>query len=156
MTFVGNHDVTRIASKLSDERHLAHALVVLFTVAGTPSVYYGDEQAFRGIKENRVGGDDAIRPTFPDSGPGALASYGWPIYRLHQELIGLRRRNPWLHTAVTRPVQLTKTVFRYESVGDSQRLFVALNISDSPASISTPGCSQHARRIGEHAPQFLR
>jgi len=142
LTFVGNHDVTRIASKLNDERHLAHALVVLFTVAGTPSVYYGDEQAFRGIKENRVGGDDDIRPAFPEGGPGALASYGWPVYRLHQELIALRRRNPWLHSAVTRPVQLTKTLFSYESVGDSQRLFVALNIGESPVSILAPGCTQ--------------
>ena len=33
MTFVGNHDVTRLASRLADQRHLAHALAVLFTVA---------------------------------------------------------------------------------------------------------------------------
>jgi hypothetical protein len=30
-TFVGNHDVTRIASQLRDERHLAHALVIPMT-----------------------------------------------------------------------------------------------------------------------------
>ncbi len=30
-TFLGNHDVTRIASQLVDERHLAHALVILLT-----------------------------------------------------------------------------------------------------------------------------
>ena len=41
MTFVGNHDVTRIASKLDDPRHLGHALAVLFTVGGIPSIYYG-------------------------------------------------------------------------------------------------------------------
>ena len=43
------------------------ALAILMTVAGTPSIYYGDEQAFTGIKEERVGGDDAIRPALPDS-----------------------------------------------------------------------------------------
>lgn len=52
-TFVGNHDVTRLATRLDDERHLGHALAILFTVAGVPSVYYGDEQAFRGLKEDR-------------------------------------------------------------------------------------------------------
>jgi len=61
LTFVGNHDVTRIASAIHDERHLPHALVTLFTVAGTPSVHYGDEQAFRGTKQERVRGDDATR-----------------------------------------------------------------------------------------------
>ena len=52
-TFVGNHDVTRLASQLTDERHFGHALSVLLTVGGIPSVYYGDEQGFRGVKEQR-------------------------------------------------------------------------------------------------------
>jgi hypothetical protein len=46
------------------------------TVGGVPSVYYGDEHAFRGVKEDRAGGDDAIRPAF-----------------------GLRRRHPGAGTA---------------------------------------------------------
>ena len=33
LTFVGNHDVTRLAAKLTDSRHLAHALAVLLTSA---------------------------------------------------------------------------------------------------------------------------
>src|SRR4051794_1006846 len=41
LTFVGNHDVTRLPSKLDDVRHLPHALAVLFTVSGTPSIYAG-------------------------------------------------------------------------------------------------------------------
>ena len=61
-TFTGNHDVTRLASQLTDERHFGHALAVLLTVGGIPGIYYGDEQAFRGIKEERAGGDDEIRP----------------------------------------------------------------------------------------------
>ena len=64
MTFVGNHDVTRIASQLDDARHVEHALVLLFTVGGTPSIYAGDEWAYRGVKEDRFGGDDAVRPEF--------------------------------------------------------------------------------------------
>ena len=36
MTFVGNHDVTRIASQLDEPRHLAHALVLLLTIGGVP------------------------------------------------------------------------------------------------------------------------
>ncbi|MFB4273809.1 alpha-amylase family glycosyl hydrolase [Nonomuraea sp. MTCD27] len=64
-TFTGNHDVTRLASRLDDPRHLGHALAVLFTVGGVPSVYYGDELGLRGVKEEREGGDDAIRPAFP-------------------------------------------------------------------------------------------
>jgi cyclomaltodextrinase / maltogenic alpha-amylase / neopullulanase len=130
-TFIGNHDVTRIASQLLDERHLAHALVVLMTCGGLPSIYAGDEQAFRGIKEHRAGGDDAIRPAFPAT-PAGLAPFGWPIYRLHQELIGLRRRHPWLHKARSRATELRNTDFTFEAFHEENRLWVALNLADAP------------------------
>jgi glycosidase len=129
-TFVGNHDVTRIASQITDERHLPHALVMLMTCGGTPSIYYGDEQAFRGIKENRAGGDDAIRPAFPAT-PADLAPFGWPIYRLHQELIGLRRRHPWLYRAQSRVIELRNTDLLFEAFADDKKLWVALNIADA-------------------------
>jgi cyclomaltodextrinase / maltogenic alpha-amylase / neopullulanase len=129
-TFIGNHDVTRIASQLADERHLAHALVMLMTCGGTPSIYYGDEQAFRGLKENRAGGDDAIRPAFPAT-PADLAPFGWGVYRLHQELIGVRRRHPWLYRAQSRAIEVRKTDLLFEAFDQDNRLWVALNIADS-------------------------
>jgi len=129
MTFLGNHDVTRIASKLTDERHLPHALVVLATVGGTPSVYYGDEQAFRGVKEERFGGDDEIRPTFPAK-PQDLAPFGREHLALHEELIGLRRRHRWLHTAQTETVELTNERFRFRTSAIGESLEVSLNLAD--------------------------
>jgi glycosidase len=137
LTFVGNHDVTRIASALTDDRHLPHALVVLMTCGGTPSIYAGDEQAFRGVKEHRPGGDDAIRPAFP-AAPADLAPFGWPTYRLHQDLIGMRRRHPWLHHARTCAVELGNTHFIYEAFHGEHRLLVALNLTDAPVTRSIP------------------
>ena len=137
MTFIGNHDVTRIASRLGDLRHLPHALAVLFTVAGSPSVYAGDEQAFRGVKHDRAGGDAEIRPAFP-AAPDDLAPDGWPTYRLHQDLIGLRRRHAWL--ARSRSEVLT---LRNEALGYVARhpdggpdLAVLLNLSDDKSAFS--------------------
>jgi cyclomaltodextrinase / maltogenic alpha-amylase / neopullulanase len=126
-TFVGNHDVTRIGSQVDDDGLLTLALVVLFTVGGTPAVYYGDEQAFRGVKEERIGGDDAIRPAFP-AHPGDLAPDGAWAYRLHQELIGLRRRHPWLHRATTRTIELSNEHLLYEVRAGHDALLVALNL----------------------------
>jgi cyclomaltodextrinase len=138
LTFVGNHDVTRIASRLSDVRHLPHALAVLFTVGGTPSVYAGDEQGFTGVKEDRAGGDDAVRPPFPD-GPDDLAPFGWPTYRLHQELIGVRRRHRWLHRARTTMLHRDNRQLSYAAAADGGRLVVALNLADAPAELPAPG-----------------
>jgi glycosidase len=132
-TFVGNHDVTRLATTLNDERHLGHALAVLFCVGGVPSVYYGDEQGFRGLKEERAGGDDEIRPAFPASVAG-LAPEGWPVYRLHQRLIGFRRRHPWLTRARSTAEHLASDAIalRVRGAGEGQQLLLLLNAGDSP------------------------
>jgi glycosidase len=139
MTFAGNHDVTRLASAIRDERYLPHALVALFTVAGIPSIYYGDEQGFRGIKEAREHGDDAIRQAFP-GGPGDLASFGWPTFRLHQELICVRRRHPWLVRAQTNRLHLATEQLAYESRGPGgESLIVLLNLADIPFAFEPRG-----------------
>ncbi|WP_229069013.1 alpha-amylase family glycosyl hydrolase [Actinoplanes sp. DH11] len=130
LTFVGNHDVTRIATQLSDFRHLGHALAVLFTTGGVPSIYYGDEQAYRGRKEERFGGDDDIRPLFP-ARPGDLSALGWPTYHLHQRLIGIRRRHPWLAHARTRPLHLANEALALESSAGDNRLITLLNTGDA-------------------------
>ncbi|WP_210250289.1 alpha-amylase family protein [Methylobacterium planeticum] len=138
MTFVGNHDVTRIASRLADPGHLPHALAVLFCCGGTPSIYAGDEQAFRGVKEERAGGDEAVRPAFPES-PAGLAPYGWPVYRLHQSLIGLRRRNPWLHRARTTPLHLANESLTLACHHGGARLLLALNLGSAGSDQPAPG-----------------
>jgi cyclomaltodextrinase / maltogenic alpha-amylase / neopullulanase len=153
MTFVGNHDVTRIASQLENTRHLEHALVILFTTGGTPSVYAGDESAYRGIKEERFGGDDAVRPEFTAPLMG-VDEQGHDVFRLHQYLIGLRRRHPWLHAARTSPRSLTNTQYVYETRSDSDALLVALNVDDAPLSVSLPelGFGQGQIAAGSGAP----
>jgi len=125
-TFVGNHDVTRLASRLKDPRLIDHALAALFSCGGTPSIYAGDEQAFRGVKENRLGGDDAVRPAFPER-PDELSPAGLAVFRRHQELIGMRRRHAWLHRAKTRVVHLANETFAFEAFAGGRRLLVALN-----------------------------
>ena len=135
-TFVGNHDVTRIASRLADDRHLPHALAVLFTVGGIPSVYYGDERAWQGVKEEREGGDDAVRPAFPAD----LGDYGLDAQQLHQRLIGIRRRHPWLVRATTEVHALGQNVLSYTLTGpDDTAVAVALNFGDTPVSAELPG-----------------
>lgn len=133
-TFVGNHDVTRIASRVGDAG-ASLAMTVLFTVGGVPSIYYGDEQAFRGVKEDRMGGDDAVRPAFPAS-PGDLPGTGEWMYRLIQGLIGIRRRNPWLTHAMTTPVTVDNRRYAYDAVGHGgERLHVELSLDPAPHAV---------------------
>ncbi|TFV58038.1 DUF3459 domain-containing protein [Mycobacterium sp. PS03-16] len=151
LTFVGNHDVTRIASRLTDPRHLEHALVLLFTLGGVPSIYAGDEFGYLGVKEDRAGGDDAVRPEF---GPAAEAPRDNDVYRSHQFLIGLRRRHPWLHRATTTPVRLDNRSYVYETRRDDDALLVALNLEDTPLTVTLAGTRLGRGRVlaGSGAP----
>ncbi|ORV85602.1 alpha-amylase [Mycobacterium interjectum] len=134
MTFIGNHDVTRIASRLQRPEHVAHALVILLTVGGVPSIYAGDELGFRGVKEERYGGDDAVRPEF-GSPPLELDAFGAEMWALHQFLVGLRRRHPWLHAASTTALRKANRNYVYETRNGDNALLVALNIDDEPLSL---------------------
>ncbi|MGK2316395.1 alpha-amylase family glycosyl hydrolase [Gordonia rhizosphera] len=130
-TFVGNHDVTRIATTLADH-HPQLATVLLATLPGTPAVYYGDELGWTGVKEEREGGDDAIRPELPPSAPtdADLPSE----YRLHQRLIGIRRRYPRIHATRVVVEDVRQGLLRYRlPLDDGPDLVVALNANDHPA-----------------------
>ena len=135
MTFIGNHDVTRIASQLENPAHVEQALAILLTTGGTPSIYAGDESAYRGVKEERFGGDDAVRPEFRSPHEG-VGEHGHQVFRAHQHLIGLRRRNPWLHTARTTPLHVTNRGYVYVTRRGDDALVVALNVDDKPMPVS--------------------
>jgi len=131
-TFIGNHDVTRIASTLGPDGAVT-AAAILMTIGGIPSIYYGDEQGFTGVKEERFGGDDDVRPAVPDD-PSQLSTLGAGIHRAYQELIGLRRRHPWLVTATTETLELKNAQFAYRvSASDSDDfLEVGIDLESAP------------------------
>ena len=131
-TFIGNHDVSRIASTIGQDAAVS-ALAILLTVGGIPTIYYGEEQGYTGLKEERLGGDDEIRPPYCDR-PDQLADWGQHVFRAHQELIGLRRRNAWLTTARTVPLQVENTRYRYRVAatdGDAH-LDVEIDLAGKP------------------------
>ena len=140
MTFVGNHDVTRIASRVGQDGAVL-ATAILATIGGIPLIYYGDELASRGVKEERFGGDDDIRPVFPAS-PADLSNLGADTLRAHQNLLGLRRRHPWLVDVRTESLDLTNERYVYRTgVPGVEPLIVELDVRD--------GCSVLIREAGQ-------
>jgi len=125
-TFIGNHDVDRIASTLGPDG-AALAAAILFTLPGMPSIYYGDEQGFTGAKGSGLHADDPLRPPLPD-GPDELAPDGWWLYRLYQQLIGLRRRHPWLATGQVSVLAKDNDWIEYRVTGSGQQLDVRIGL----------------------------
>ncbi len=58
--FVDNHDVERIYSKLNNKSHVVPVHILLYTLPGVPSIYYGSEFGIEGKKQ--YGSDDSLRP----------------------------------------------------------------------------------------------
>ena len=59
--FVDNHDVDRVASKLTHSGHLFPLYILLYSMPGIPSVYYGSEWGLQGVKGKHT--DAPLRPT---------------------------------------------------------------------------------------------
>ncbi|GAA1642451.1 alpha-amylase family protein [Actinoplanes couchii] len=142
-TFAGNHDVTRLASAVGAD-FVPHAMAVLLTVAGVPSVYAGDEYAWTGVKEHRPGGDDAVRPEFPATPPPADDTV-----HLHRQLIAVRRRHPWLLRVHTDVVHLANQQIVLRSATGDGAVVTALNLADAPATLPAAGATQPAAGQGQ-------
>ncbi len=130
-TFLSNHDVTRIASQLDDPRDIRLAATLLMLLPGVPSVYAGDEQGFTGTKQEHAYGDDSVRPPFPDS-PEGLLPFGAELHDHYREMIGIRRRNPWLADAEVTTSAVANTSITIHLADTENRLELRLNIGEEP------------------------
>lgn len=140
LTFLGNHDTTRLAGQIGDERHRSHAVALLGMLPGVPSVYYGDEFGLDAVKEDRPGGDDAVRPQLPAE-RGLYEAPHPEVEDVYRRVIGLRRRHPWLVDAVLRTEQVAndRLVVRCRERDGDGALTLTLNLADGPAAPGTDG-----------------
>ncbi|WP_272913544.1 alpha-amylase family glycosyl hydrolase [Corynebacterium pilosum] len=127
-TFVGNHDVSRVASMVGDSG-AALAAVILLTLPGLPSIYYGDEQAFRGEKGEGWEADDALRPELPEH-PDQLFSFGHWMFKLYRDLVAFRKANPWIATGELAIEEFQETALAYSVRGDGHELMVHVRVDE--------------------------
>lgn len=120
MTFADNHDVSRIASQLQDQRHLPLVYGLLFTMPGTPCLYYGSEWGLEGRKED---GDSQLRPAVDRPSFNDLT-------RQIQELIRLRRREKALRLGGYRNLKEGNQELAFERAWEGERIVVALNLEE--------------------------
>ncbi len=145
-TFVGNHDVTRIATILTDPRHVRLAIALLMLLPGIPSIYAGDEQGLTGEKLHQPGGDDAVRPAFPTH-PGDLSPAARATFAEYQHLISLRRNHPWISGATATASTVTNGATTIDITSGGNRLTLALNATDDTVQTSV---GQHTLSVNPH------
>ena len=122
LSFLDNHDVTRIASMLNDPKHLVPAYGILFGMPGVPALYYGSEWGIQGRKDQ---GDDALRP--------ALEKPEWNDLTDHiAALAKARKESPALCSGSYRNVVLTNRQIIFERCWENERVLVAVNADSVP------------------------
>ena len=122
LSFLDNHDVTRIASMLNDPGHLLPAYGLLFGMPGVPALYYGSEWGIQGRKDQ---GDDALRP--------ALAAPEWnDLTDAIAAMARARKASAALCNGSYRNVVLTNRQIIFERVWENERVLVAVNADSVP------------------------
>ena len=122
MSFLDNHDVTRIASILTDKNCLKPAYGLLFGMPGVPAVYYGSEWGIEGEKKS---GDDALRPAIETPEHNDLTDW-------ITALAGARTASPALCNGSYRNILVQPKQLIFERRCGDDRVLVAINADSQP------------------------
>jgi len=133
--FVDNHDVERIYTKLNNKSHFVPVHILLYTLPGVPSVYYGSEFGIEGQKKR--GSDDSLRPA---------VSYNQYVEATDQnrmtELIArlgeIRLKTKALSYGNYKELLLTNGQYAFAREYDGQSVIVTVNNSDADIVMTLP------------------
>ncbi len=149
-TFIGNHDMDRVMSRLGGSEAKAKcAATILLTAPGVPFVYYGEEIGMVGVKPDedirtpmqwtgepeRAGfttGEPwrAVNPDAPEVNVERQAGRPASLLRLYKTLIRLRQDNPALSRGSFELVETgDERVLAFVREADGQRVLVVVNVS---------------------------
>ena len=145
LCFVDNHDVSRIASNLTNEQHLPLIYALCFGMPGIPCVYYGSEW---GAKANKSEGDPALRACFDAPVENDLTAW-------ISKLAAAKRASNALNYGDFRSVVLTNRQCIFERKTDSERVLVAINADNVPYTAHfDAGCGTAVDLITGHTHDF--
>lgn len=117
LSFVDNHDVSRIATILNRKEHLPLIYAMIFGMPGIPCVYYGSEWGAEGDKKN---GDPSLRPSYEKPEKNELTEW-------ISKLAEAKKNSQALNYGDFRSVVLTNKQCIFERKCDGERVLVAIN-----------------------------
>ena len=143
-SFVDNHDVERIYTKLTNKAHFVPVHIMLYTLPGVPSLYYGSEFGIEGKKEKFS--DDSLRPAL-NYGDYKDAVTTNPCTQLIAALGKLRQNTPALCYGDYQELELQTTHFAYARSLNGKSVITTVNNGNNDAHMNLP-CGDSAEYIG--------
>ncbi len=120
--FVDNHDVSRIASILTNQEHLAPIYGLMFGMPGVPAVYYGSEW---GIKGDKSQGDWNLRPQLDKPEENDLTRWITQLAQAH-------KKSEALCYGDYQNIMLNNKQIIFQRATQNQRVLVAINADSEP------------------------
>lgn len=120
--FADNHDVTRIASILSNHKHLPLLYGLMFGMPGVPCIYYGSEWGAVGLKQD---GDDALRLSYEKPIENELT-------KIISKFANIHKNSKALCYGDFSSIVLTNKQVIFERKFEDERVLVAINIDSEP------------------------
>lgn len=150
--FVDNHDVERIHTKLNNKAHFAPVHILLYTLPGIPSIYYGSEFGIDGKKERFS--DASLRPALD------LADFKDAVREnactsLIAALGRTRQQSRALSYGDYRELKLTNRQYAFSRNFEGESVIVTVNNDDSDFMMTVPA-GNAAEYIGALSGQKVR
>lgn len=139
--FVDNHDVERIYTKLNNKAHYVPVHILMYTLPGVPSIYYGSEFGIEGKKEKFS--DDSLRPALNyEDYKNAYKEN--PFTKLIVALSDARKNYKAISYGDFRELTLTNRQYAYSRNYNGECVAVTVNNDDNPAgfTINVEGSSK--------------
>ena len=133
--FVDNHDVERIYTKLTNKAHFVPVHILLYTLPGIPSVYYGSEFGIEGKKERYS--DDSLRPALQLSDYADAVKTN-PHTRLIAALGGIRQAHEALSYGDYQELLLKNRQYAFSRSSGGEMVVVTVNNDDSDFVMNVP------------------
>ena len=131
--FVDNHDVARIITKLNNKAHFFPVHVLLYTLPGKPSIYYGSEFAIEGEKKPYA--DEILRPELKIEDYKDAVNTNENTKRI-AALGNMRLNNQWVGEAGYRELLLTNRQYAFLREYGDKRLVAIVNNDDNNVGIN--------------------
>ena len=133
--FVDNHDVERIYTKLINKAHFFPVHVLMYTLPGIPSLYYGSEFGIEGKKEQFS--DDSLRPAlsfeeYKDAGKTNECT------KLLTRLGKVRQQTKALSYGDYKELQLTNRQYAFARTYQGDKVIVTVNNDDQECNMHIP------------------
>ena len=120
LSFVDNHDVSRVATILSNKNHIPLIYGMLFTMPGIPCVYYGSEWGAEGDKK---GGDPGLRLSYDEPCVNELTTF---ISKLSE----IKKNSKALNYGNFKSLHLTNKQCVFERCCDGERMLCCINADE--------------------------